>query len=146
MPLLPLLIASTTLLPGLWEYQSSLGGMGGKTEQKCLTKSEVDRFLTDPSNRHYACDITSREVGGGKVRMQGVCTNRKHAEQKIGVSLSGGYTPETFTLKGKASAKVIGDLELPLSVSVNAHRLGAACQAAAPAPPPTPADPSASPG
>ena len=143
MPLLPLLIASTTLLPGLWEYTSSLAGMSGKTETKCLSKTEVERFLTDPSNRHYDCDYTTREVGGGKVRLQGVCTSRKHATQKIGVTLAGSYTPETISLKGTASARVIGNLELPVAASVSARRLGAACSAPPPTSPPTAADPAA---
>ncbi len=141
MPLLPILIASTTLLPGLWEYTSSLAGMSGKTETKCLTKAEVDRFLTDPGNRRYDCDYTTREVGGGKVRLKGVCTSRKHAEQKIGVTLAGTYTPETINLKGTASARLIGDLELPVGASVTARRLGATCAAA---PPPSPGEAPAS--
>ena len=139
MPLLPILIASTTLLPGLWEYTSSLAGMSGKTETKCLSKAEVDRFLTDPGNRRYDCDYATRQVGGGKVRLKGVCTSRKHAEQKIGVSLTGTYTPETISLKGVASARVIGNLELPVAASVTARRLGAAC--APPAAPPGATEP-----
>ena len=140
MPILPVLLASTTLLPGLWEYTSSLAGMSGKTEQKCLSKAEVDRFLTEPSNRHYDCDYSTRSVGGGRVRLRGVCTSRKHPEQKIGVSLRGAYTPETVTLKGVANARVFGGLELPVGASVTARRLSAACTAApAPTPPAAPA-------
>lgn len=129
MPLLPILIASTTLLPGLWEYTSSLAGMGGKTESKCLSRAEVERFLTDPSNRHYACEMSTREVGGGKVRLKGVCTSRKHAEQKISVSLAGAYTPETISLKGSAEAPLFGGLTLPVTTSVSARRLSASCDA-----------------
>ena len=133
MPLLPLLLASTTLLPGLWEYQSSLAGMSGKTERKCLSKAEVEKFLTDPSNRHYDCDYGTHTVGGGRVRLKGVCTSRKHAEQKIGVSLAGTYTPETIAMHGTALARVLGGLELPVAASVTAHRVEATC--AAPLPP-----------
>ena len=134
MPLLPLLVASAAMLPsgGLWEYQSSLGGMAGKSEQRCLTEAEVRHFLTDPSNRHYACDMTTREVGDGRVRLKGVCTSRKHPEQKVGVTLGGGYTAGTIDLKGQGSARVIGDLELPVSISVSAHRVAADCAAAPP--------------
>ena len=144
MPILPLLLASTTLLPGLWEYQSSLAGMSGKSEQKCLSKAEVERFLTDPSNRHYDCEYGVREVGGGKVRLEGVCTNRKHPTQKIGVNLRGAYTAESINLSGKASAKVIGNLELPVAASVTGRRLSASCPAPAvtgePVPTPAPAE------
>lgn len=139
MPLLPVLIASTTLLPGLWEFQSSLAGMSGKSETKCLTKAQVDRFLTDPSNRHYDCDVSEREVGAGKVRLKGVCANRKHAEQKIGVSLAGTYAPETFSLKGTALPRIFGGIEVPVAASVTAHRVSADCSAAPPSPAPAPA-------
>ena len=141
MPLLPVLIASTTLLPGLWEYSSSLAGMSGKTERKCLSKAEVDHFLTYPSNRHYDCDYTTRVVGAGRVRLKGVCTNRKHADQKIGVSLRGTYTPQTITLRGQALAPVFGGLQLPVGASVSARRVSAACDA--PPPPSTPSEPPA---
>ena len=132
MPLLPLLIASTTLLPGLWEYQSSLAGMSAKTERKCLSKAEIERFLTEPSNRRYDCDYTTRVVGGGRVRLKGVCTSRKHAEQKIGVSLAGVYTAETIALTGTALPRIFGGLELPVGASVSAHRVSGDCP-----PPPT---------
>lgn len=140
MLLLPVLIASTTLLPGLWEYSSSLAGMSGKTERKCLSKAEVDRFLTDPSNRRYDCDYTTRTVGAGRVRLQGVCTSRKHAEEKIGVSLAGTYTPETIALKGTALARIFGGLEVPVGASVVAHRVSGDCPAA-PAPSSAPSPP-----
>ncbi len=133
MPLPALLAAATTLLPGLWEYQTSLGGMGGKSEQKCLSKAEIDKFLTDPSNRHYDCDYTTREVGAGRVRLEGVCTNRKHAEQKVGVSLKGAYTPTTIRMKGVAKPRIVG-LELPLSASVTAERISAVCTPETPPP------------
>ena len=123
MPILPALLAATTLLPGLWEYRTSLAGMGGKAEQKCLSKVEIDKFLTDPSNRHYDCDYSTREVLAGRVRLEGVCTSRKHAEQKIGVSLKGAYTPTTISMKGMAKPRIVG-LELPLSASVTAERVG----------------------
>ena len=138
MPLLPLLIATTTLLPGMWEYSSSLAGMSGQVERKCLSKAEIDRFLTNPSNRHYDCDYTTRLVGGGRVRLKGVCTNRKHAEQKIGVSLRGTYTPETITLKGTALPQLFGGLTIAVGASVTARRIGADCEAASPSTPPAP--------
>ena len=129
MPVLPILLAATTLLPGLWEYKSSLAGFGGEPERKCLTKAQVDKFLTDPSNRHYDCDYSTREVGGGKVRLAGVCTNRKHAEQRFNVALSGTYSDDTITLKGTAGLP-LGAVTLPLGASVSAKRVSADCDAA----------------
>ena len=126
MPLLPILLAATTLLPGLWEYKTSLAGFGGDPERKCLSKAQIDRFLTNPSNRHYDCDYATREVAGGRVRLAGVCANRKHAEQRFDVSLQGAYTDETITLKGVARVP-LGAVTLPLGASVAATRVSAAC-------------------
>ena len=132
MPVLPALLAATVLMPGLWEYQSSLVGSRGAPEQKCLAKAEVERFLTNPSNKHYDCDYTTRDVARGKVRLEGVCANRKHPEQKIGVSLRGDYSSTTIELKGVAKPRIVG-LELPLAAAISAHRLGD-CSAPPPAP------------
>ena len=131
-----LLAAATTLLPGLWEYKTSLVGVGGAPGQKCLTKAQIDKFLTDPSNRHYDCDYATREVGGGHVKLAGACTNRKHPEQKIGLTLKGDYTPETIEMKGHATTKLAG-LDLPLAAAVTAHRLSD-CTPGAPATPTPP--------
>lgn len=123
MPLLPaLLAAATTLLPGLWEYKATLVGFGD-AERKCLSKAEIDKFLTDPSNRHYACDYGTREVGGGSVRLAGVCSKRKKPSERITLSLAGSYTPTTIEMKGKAGLP-LGGLELPLSAAVTATRVG----------------------
>lgn len=127
MPLLTLLIASTTLLPGLWEYSSTLAGMSGQVERKCLSKAEIDGFLTNPSNKRYDCDYTSRVVGHGRVRLKGVCTNRKHAGQKIAVSMRGTYTPESIVLKGVAEAPIFGGFTVPVAATVRAHRVNGDC-------------------
>ena len=121
--LLPVLLAATTLLPGLWEYKISLAGFGGEPERKCLTKAQIDKFLTDPSNRHYDCSYSTREVGAGSVRLEGVCANRKRPTETIGMSLKGAYTPTTIDMKGTARPKLAG-LELPLGASVKAERVG----------------------
>lgn len=131
MPLLPALLVATTLLPGLWEYKATLVGLG-EPERKCLTKAEIDRFLSDPSNRHYACDYSTRQVGGGSVRLEGVCSKRKKPSEKIGMSLAGTYTPTTIEMKGTARPRFAG-LELPLSAAVSAQRVGE-CEAQAPSP------------
>lgn len=130
MTLLPILLAATTLLPGLWEYKTSLAGMGGgDPERKCLTKAEIDRFLTNPENRHYDCAYPTKRVSAGKVKLEGVCTSRKHAEQTVGVAFEGDYTPTTISLKGVARPRIIAGLELPVSASVTAERVSAECPA-----------------
>ncbi len=120
--LIPILLAATTLLPGLWEYRTTLVGFGGEPERKCLSKAEIDKFLTDPSNRHYDCSYSTRKVGGGSVTLEGVCANRKRPKETIGLSLKGAYTPTTIDMKGVARPRLAG-LELPLGATVKAERL-----------------------
>ena len=126
MPILPALLAATSLLPGLWEYRTSLLGVGQDPEQRCLSKAEIDQFLTNPSNRHYACEYATREVGRGTVRLEGVCSKRKRPEEKIGMSLAGSFTPNTIQMKGTARPRFAG-LELPVSASVTAERISETC-------------------
>ena len=99
-----------------------------KTERRCLVASEINKFLTGPSNRHYACTYPSRSVGGGKIALKGSCTTKKG--QVADVSAQGSYSPTTFKLNATLSTKIGG---IPLS-GVNttaARRLGDTCPAEA---------------
>src|SRR3954467_15095566 len=53
--------------PGYWEVTNTATLLfpPKKVEQRCLVASEINKFMTGPSNRHYACTYPSRQVGGG---------------------------------------------------------------------------------
>jgi len=95
-----------------------------KTEQRCLVASEINKFLTGPSNRHYTCNYPTRTVGGGKITLKGSCATKKG--QVALVTAQGTYSPTTFRLNATLSTKIGG---IPLSgVNVtSARRLGDTC-------------------
>jgi predicted alpha/beta hydrolase family esterase len=53
--------------PGYWELTNVFNVVitQKKVERRCLVASEINKFMTSPSNRHYACTYPSRDVGGG---------------------------------------------------------------------------------
>lgn len=114
-------------LPGLWRYETAFL-FSSDSKEKCIGPEEISKMLEGPSNRHYDCVYPVRQVGGGKARFEGTCTNKKHG-QTAKVSLSGAYSPERFDLKGVVHAD-LGGLSLPVNASVSATRLSPTCPAA----------------
>lgn len=115
-------------VPGYWEVTNTTTVLisSKKTERRCLVASEINKFLTGPSNRHYACAYPSRSVGAGKIALKGSCTTKKG--QVADVSAQGTYSPTTFKLNATLSTKIGG---IPLS-GVNttvAKRLSDTCPA-----------------
>ena len=118
--------AANPILPGLWEYTST--GLGsGSVEQHCLTQKDIAKVFAGFSNRHYECTYPVREVGGGRWKFEGTCSNRKHPSQKAGIELAGAYAAEAFDLKGHVSPEVLPGLSLPVSATLTAKRVGATC-------------------
>lgn len=114
--------------PGYWEVTNTTTVLisSKKVERRCLVASEINKFLTGPSNRHYACTYPTRSVGGGKIALKGSCTTKKG--QVADVSAQGTYSPTTFKLNATLSTRIGG---IPLS-GVNttvAKRLGDTCPA-----------------
>ena len=112
--------------PGYWELTNvfSVVITQKKVERRCLVASEINKFMTSPSNRHYACTYPSRNVGEGKILLKGNCTTKEG--QVADVTASGGYTPETFRLKLSLSTKIAG-IPLAGTATTTARRLGDVC-------------------
>jgi hypothetical protein len=68
--------AATEVLPGYWEYTTSAVGIRD-TEQRCVRPSEINRFFGGLSTRRWQCEYPVREVGDGRTRFEGVCTDRR---------------------------------------------------------------------
>ena len=113
-------------VPGYWEVTNTTTVLisSKKTERRCLVASEINKFMTGPSNRHYACTYPSRSVGGGRIALKGSCTTKKG--QVADVSAQGTYSPTTFKLDATLSTKIGG---FPLSGvnTTTARRLGDSC-------------------
>jgi hypothetical protein len=114
--------------PGYWELTNVFTVVitQKKVERRCLVASEINKFMTSPSNRHYACNYPSRSVGNGRILLKGSCTTKEG--QVADVTANGGYTPDTFRMKLSLSTKIAG---IPLAGTANttARRLGDVCPA-----------------
>lgn len=114
--------------PGYWELTNVFTVVitQKKVERRCLVASEIHRFMTSPSNRHYACTYPSRAVGDGKILLKGSCATKEG--QVADVTANGGYTPETFRLKLSLSTRIAG-IPLAGTATTTARRLGDVCPA-----------------
>ena len=94
------------------------------TKRKCLRPDEVEDFLTRPCNRHYTCIYPTKQIGGGKLVLDGYWQNKEG--QRAKVHAQGTYQPKSFSIKANGTA--IGGL--PFMASMDAKWLGA-CPAGA---------------
>lgn len=120
--------SGTTIQPGYWESTNTVVSpfYSSKTERRCITPSDVDKFMAGPSNRHYDCVYPSNRITGGKIHLKGTCTS--HKGRKVAVSGSGTYTLTSFHLDAIIATTFWG---IPLSgrASTDARRIGDSCPA-----------------
>ena len=114
--------------PGYWQVANTATLLisSTKVERRCLVTSEIAKFLTGPSNRHYACTYPTQVTGGGKIRLKGSCTTKKG--QVAAVTALGTYSAVSFKLKASLATK-IGGIPLTGSATTDAKRLGDICPA-----------------
>ena len=109
-------------MPG-WKRSSTFSA--AKTERKCLSARAINSYLTGPVNSHYACHYDTRELSDGHARMAGECEDSNGFHSKI--KIDGTYGREAFKLN--SLQVVIGGLGIPVSTSIDAHRISGECPA-----------------
>jgi hypothetical protein len=114
------------ILPGYWESTSSSSFAQAKTERKCITGKAINSYLTGPVNSHYSCRYDTRELRDGHAHMTGQCVDSSGIRGKV--VIDGDYGPEAFKLNGRVSIS-LGGLNIPVTTSIDAHRLSADCPA-----------------
>jgi hypothetical protein len=137
----PLLLAALVALPaaaapppietGYWESTNRLLSpiKQTKTERRCITPADVDKFMAGPSNRHYACTYPTKQIAGGRIRLKGTCVSKKG--RKVAVEGAGAYTPTSFNLTAEVATEFMG-LDIQGRASTEARKIADAC------PPPEP--------
>jgi hypothetical protein len=130
--------AATTIQPGYWESTNKLLSpiKQTKVERRCITPKDVDKFMSGPSNRHYACTYPTKVIAGGKIVLKGTCVSKKG--RKVAVEGSGAYTPTSFNLTAEIATEFLG-LDIAGKASTEARRIADEC----PPPETPPAAPSA---
>jgi hypothetical protein len=99
-----------------------------KVERKCFTTTDISSFLEGPSNAHYTCTYPVREVGDGRLSVEGTCVEKRG--QVAQIKARGMYGPTAFHLTAELRTKIAG---VPLNASgvTDARRLGDVCPAPA---------------
>ena len=115
-------------LPGYWETASkaTLLFTSKTVEHKCLSATDVAKFMQGPSNRHYDCTYPIKTTGGGKMRFKGQCATKKG--QVAYVTAQGTYSPTTFSLKASLKTTIAG-VGLSGTATTEARRISDVCPA-----------------
>ncbi|RAK68539.1 DUF3617 domain-containing protein [Phenylobacterium kunshanense] len=123
--------SAPAIKPGYWESTNRLLSpiKQSKTEKRCITPADVDKFMAGPSNRHYACTYPTKVISGGQIRLKGTCVSKKG--RKVAVQGSGAYTPTSFNLTAEIATEFLG-LDIAGKASTEARRIADVC------PPPEP--------
>jgi hypothetical protein len=137
--LIPLLLACAVAAPaaaanappietGYWESTNKLLSpiQQTKTEKRCITPADVDKFMAGPSNRHYVCTYPTKVISDGKIRLKGTCVSKKG--QKVAVAGEGAYTPTSFNLTATVATEFLG-LDIEGRASTEAHKIASTCPA-----------------
>ena len=118
----PTASAPTTspILPGYWSYTARLYGVPS-TKKRCIKAEEAEDFLTRPCNRHHTCVYPTKQVGNGRLLLDGYWQNKDG--QRAKVHATGTYEAKSFSIKANGSA--IGGV--PFLASMDARWLAADC-------------------
>jgi len=122
----PALAAPSPIQPGYWESTNRLLSpiRQTKTERRCITPADVDKFVSGPSNRHYACTYPTKVFAGGKITLKGTCVSKKG--HKVAVQGAGSYTPTSFDLTAEIATEFLG-LDIAGKASTEARRIADTC-------------------
>ena len=118
--------AQKAISPGYWETISKVTSPfpTQKTEKRCIKPADVAKFMEGKINHIYTCTYPTKEVGGGKIRLQGSCATKDGPP--VPISGQGVFTSDTMHIDAKVSLSV-GGLSVPVKASTDARRLGDTC-------------------
>lgn len=113
------------VLPGSWEYRARVAIFPVSKEYRCLNAEEIEDFLFHPCTRKYRCTYPLKQVGDGRVKLDGTWVDRKQRVAKV--RAEGTYTLTSLNMR----ANVVTIHGFPVSGSITARRIGDSCPAAA---------------
>lgn len=120
--------AQSAISPGFWETTSKVTSPfpTQKTERRCIKPADVTEFMEGKINHIYTCTYPTKEIGAGKIRLQGTCATRDGPA--IPISGQGTFSSDTMHLEARIAPQ-IGGLTIPVRASTDAKRLGDSCPA-----------------
>ncbi len=119
-----------TIRPGYWESTSRVTSPihTTKTERRCITATDVGKFMACRINHIYQCSCPGQVTSGGVIRFQGRCVD-KHGQSAL-IEGHGDYTETTLSLAAHVTAKWHG-LPISIDAATEARRIGDDCPAQA---------------
>ena len=95
--------AQKAISPGYWETTSKVTSPfpTQKTERRCLQPADVAKFMEGKINHIYKCTYPTKEVGGGKIRLEGTCATRDGPP--VPISGSGTFSSDAMHLEARVS-------------------------------------------
>lgn len=118
--------AQKAISPGYWETTSKVTSPfpTQKTERRCIQAADVAKFMEGKINHIYKCTYPIKEIGGGKIRLEGACATRDGPP--VPISGSGTFTSDSMHLEARVAPQ-IGGLTIPVHATTDAKRLGESC-------------------
>jgi Protein of unknown function (DUF3617) len=126
--------AQKAISPGYWETTSKVTSPfpTQKTERRCLQAADVAKFMEGKINHIYKCTYPTKEIAGGKIRLEGSCATKDGPP--VPISGTGTFSSDAMHLEARVSPQ-IGGLTIPVHATTDAKRLGETCpDPTAPAP------------
>lgn len=116
--------ADVAVLPGYWHSVNRSNFLVTKTteDKRCLTAAQVNSFMTNPSNKHYKCEYSTRDVADGRIKLHGTCVDKKGLTVQI--DAAGEYGVDWFKLEARWS---LNGLPVGGTASTDAHRIASVC-------------------
>jgi hypothetical protein len=120
--------AQSAISPGYWETTSKVTAPfpTQKTERRCLKPADVAKFMEGKINHIYTCTYPTKQIGGGKMRLEGTCATKDGPP--VPISGAGTFTSESMHLEARVSPQ-IGGLTIPVHAVTDAKRLAETCPA-----------------
>ena len=119
--------AQKAISPGYWETTSKVTGIplvGPKTDRRCILPSDVAKFMEGRINHIYKCTYPTKEIGAGKIKLQGTCATKDGPP--VPISGEGVYTADSMHVEARVVAS-LGGLNIPVHATTDAKRLGDTC-------------------
>jgi hypothetical protein len=120
--------AQSAISPGYWETTSKVTSPfpANKTERRCIKPADVAKFMEGKINHIYTCTYPTKEIGGGKIRLEGTCATRDGPP--VPISSQGTFNSETMHIEARISVQ-LGGLSVPVHANTDAKRLAETCPA-----------------
>ena len=111
-----------TPVPGLWQYNYRAWVFSAGNEMRCLTKTDVKRFVDGLCNRGSTCTYSVNEAKDGKIKLDGVWVD--HKGRRTNVSGTGVYDTKSFKLNAHIVVQV---LPIPVDGVIDGHFVSPDC-------------------